>query len=261
MSPSFSRADNDPVNKVDPLGLRPRDADMSTPPSGPDLPDPDCMTFNDHGASKTSSSQSSGQFEADCGAVKKTLDKYLPMRRKYKVPIHTSYCGNDASDRTIGVSGTGVFCASWNALDQEWNRSGSIYHRMTSRLWDAYEHVVIHEYAHVINNSLLNTKGGYNFIQRYVEADNERGWPALDDLDPWSKPLGGDIRGEVHRGLRTLNSAGYGGVGELLADCIAQSAKHSVKGGYWLRYVPSSGSGCTQTVVNNARRFVTGGFC
>jgi hypothetical protein len=237
--------------------MRPSDDHTFVPPPAPepDVPDPDCATFDDHGKSE-SSSPSTGQFETDCGAVKKILDKYLPVWRQHKVPIHTSYCGNDPSDQAAGISGTKVFCASWSAINRNWLNSGSIYRRMGSSLWDVYQHIVIHEYAHVLNNQMLIQKGGSNLIQRYTGADNEKGWPAMDDLDPWSELLsdGGDGQNAVHQGLDKTGS-----VDELLADCIAQDAFPVVKGGYWLRDVPGNSSGCTQGGMRSARRFAYGG--
>jgi len=260
---------NDPLNRVDPEGLRASDPDFTPPPPPePEVVDPDCATFNDHGES-TDTSPSMGQFRVDCGVVKKILDRYLPVWRSHKVPIHTSYCNNDGSDMTIGLSGTASFCASWTALNVDWLKGDSIYHRMTGSLWDAYQFTVIHEYAHVVILSVgeigLNPNGNNDPFRRYTGNDNAKGWPARDDLDAWADLLreeGGTLDDVGPRLIPYGRDMPLGKseiVNELLADCIAQDAFSAVRGGYWLKYVPGNTEGCPRRGQLSGYRYVNGG--
>jgi len=208
--------------------------------------------------------------------VKKILDKYLPVVwRQHKAKIYTANCDRSATDQRTGGSGAGVFCASWVALSQNRDHEDGIYSRMAPTLWEAYQHVVIHDYAHVIihdvvsNGGLIDT-GESDPIRRYTgaeqhrrpqsrwyvpSADNQNGWPAMDDLDPWSELLsGGDGQEAVRQGLEKTHN-----VDEMLVDCIARDAKPNVKGAHWLRDVPGNSSGCSSAGMQSARRFAEGG--
>lgn len=259
----FHYSDNDPLNKQDSLGLQPtKDPELNEPPEEePDIADPDCVTLEDGGNSAQLSS-STGQFKTDCLLVKEILDQYFPIWRQHKVPIQTAYCGNDPSDSEPGVSGRNRYCASWVGVNKAWLSPGSIYRQMSASLMEAYKHVVVHEYAHVLihdsENGGLREQGESTWLG-YLENDNENGWPAMDDFDPWADLLGGESSGSVRRAMENGLGEDKNGVDELLADCIAQEAMPGVLGGYWLRHVPQAGSGCPSQGMANASRFASGG--
>jgi len=258
----YHYTDNDPINRTDPTGKRPgppHDPDYdSPPPEPPEVSDPDCVTFNDHGISDMTS-PSKGQFKHDCRAVKEILERYLPVWKNHKVPIHTAYCGHHQGDNVSGKAGSGYFCASWSAFNRRWLEGGSIYHRMGNNIWDVFKHLVLHEYAHVIVGEPISEGGlasaGKESPIGFFENDNPQGWPALNDLDPWASLLSDGVNeGEVHQALQQPR-----GVDELLADCVAQGAFPSVFGGYWLRDVAGNSVGCSAFGMRSAARYVNGG--
>jgi hypothetical protein len=130
---------------------------------------------------------------------------------------------------------------------------------MTSDFVALYQHSVLHEFGHVVNYHELNT-GTRNRLGWFFPADNEKGWPASNDLDGWADLFHGDLRdnGARQATMNALRSYDRG-ADELIADCVAQGLMPSVLGGYWLRDVAGNATGCPSPGALAAARYANGG--
>jgi hypothetical protein len=237
VAPRSVHTDNDPLNKTDPLGLR---------------PDETCAGYfgDPH-----------GQDLQDCEVIQDILSYYVPTWRRYAFKIYTADCGEQEDSAVRGLAGKNFLCVSWPAVNVGFVRDPSgLLHRMTSSLWDFYEHTVLHEFGHVVNNNELglgqrNTFGPFS---RWQSADNAKGWPAINQLDTWVDILVGEGDASARESAQDAFDED-GSVDEFLADCIAQGLKPSVLGGYWLRDVSGNSSGCPSVGRTAAVRYVHGG--
>ena len=237
----YHYADNDPLNRVDPLGLRPTEtcAGYFGDPHGQDL--------------------------QDCEVIQDILSFYVPSWRRYSFKIYTNDCGDHpAGQENSAIKGDASrshLCVSWPAVNVDFVRDPSgLFHRMTSSLWDFYEHIVLHEFGHVVNNNELNLgqRNTFGPFSRWQSADNANGWPAINQLDTWVDILVGEGDDSARESAQDAFDD-HGNVDEFLADCIAQGLKPAVFGGYWLRDVSGNSAGCPPAGRTAAVRYVHGG--
>ena len=219
----YHYADNDPVNEVDPEGLRPQDPDLrpKSPKPDKDVYGPDCT----------------GMGGAEwCNAIVEVLDRRYPTWRKFNVKVQ-------------GVSGSpgwnqdGVLYIGQESVRTSW-RTGGTYSFVAPEVDLAFEHVVLHELGH--SAIFPFTYGG-----KHKDVDV----PSIYDRKKWAKTLSGGNDADAAAILSAINS--FGGsqslVDELLADCYAENYVPVTRGGYWIKEVGGPYS-CTESGKALARR-------
>lgn len=216
---SYHYSYNDPLNKQDPLGLRPDECAFGEDPEA-------------------------------CSEIVRILNRYISDWRSIPTVIKAVNCGGDTADRTNGITTPGELCASKKALHWNWDnyvKSGetvNIYKRTSPNVDVAFEHVVVHEYGHIV------------FFNVY-EENVRNGWPARDDTLGWCD-LFNDTRNSIGapRCGSGLVTVGTFAADEFMADCLAQGWKPDVAGAYWIRHLPQFGSGgCPQRMIDMAREY------
>lgn len=204
---------NNPINKVDPTGLRPNevcsnlwDAEQlpsQSPPSG------------------TTTTTSPGQptfEEAACQRIVAVLNSFVPGWRAVG-PKRVGPCADPYASGFSDVD-RGTLCVGEEKVRRSQQGDlGGTYQGVASTGDDAFHHVVVHEFGHFLLRPYYRSAGKFS----------REGLPEASEIDKWSAIMAGSSASQLRSSLDGRSEWGE----EYLADCLAEALVPGTTGAYF----------------------------